>query len=217
MKKNKTFIILSVILVVIAFAVAVLLKPAAQAPKETSDLADATKLIRPHTYIKGPADAKITLVEFFDPECEACRSMNPILEQLYNEFPGQLRIAYRYTPFHANSVYAIAVLEEARAQGKFEEALASLFENQPVWGSHHDPKPQLLPGYMEKLGLDKKLFDKDKVIAKHQAVIDADRKDGEELSVRQTPTYFVNGKRLYNIGYDFLKMAITDALKEQGK
>jgi hypothetical protein len=40
----------------------------------------------------------------------------------------------RYMPSHKNSLYAAAVLEEARQQGKFNEALDILFEKQPEWG-----------------------------------------------------------------------------------
>jgi len=213
MKKNKNFIIISVLAMVALFSAAIFLNKE-ETKTETVNLADPAVLIREHSYIKGPADSKITLVEFFDPECEACKAMHPIIERLYSEYGGKIRIVYRYTPFHANSLYASSVLEEAKEHGKYEEALTALFDNQPTWGSHHEPKPELIPGYMEKLGLDKKLFDKETVIAKHKAKIEIDQKDSNTLLVSQTPTFFVNGRKLYNIGYDYIKMAIEDTLKE---
>jgi protein-disulfide isomerase len=213
MKKNKNFIIISVIAMVALFAAMVFLNKE-EMKADAVTLADPALLIREHSFVKGPADAKVTLVEFFDPECEACKAMHPIVDRLYSEYNGKIRVVYRYTPFHTNSLYASSVLEEAKEQGKYEEALTALFDNQPVWGSHHEPKPELIPGYMEKLGLQKKLFEKDAVIAKHKAKIEIDQKDSNTLLVSQTPTFFVNGRKLYNIGYDYIKMAIEDSLQE---
>ena len=34
-------------------------------------------LERPHSRGLGPADAKVVLVEFFDPACETCRAFEP--------------------------------------------------------------------------------------------------------------------------------------------
>jgi len=213
MKKNKLFIIASVFIITALFGAAIFFKKEEPKP-ETSTRANPTNLIREHSYAKGPSDAKVTIVEFFDPECEACRAMHPVMDQLYKEYSGKIRIVYRYTPFHANSLYASSALEEAKEHGKFEEALTELFENQPTWGDHHNPRPELISGYMEKLGLQRNLFEKDAVISKHKSKIEIDQKDGNELLVQQTPTFFVNGKKLYNIGYDFIKMAIDESLQE---
>lgn len=210
--RNKAFIIFSILTVAIAFG-ALIINNSPELKQDPESLVNPTTLIREHSYSKGPADAKVTIVEFFDPECEACRATHPILNGLYNEYSGKIRIVYRYTPFHTNSVYASSVLEEAREHGKFEEALSILFKNQPVWGSHHDPRPELIPDYMEKIGLARNLFDRDIVIAKHKAKIELDQKDGRELLVELTPTFFVNGRKLNSIGYVHIKAAIDESLR----
>ena len=208
--RNRAFVIFSVLAATIIFG-AIFTK------SRSNDLDAAApsslpNLVRAHNFTKGPAEAPVTIVKFFDPECEACRATHPTLQSLYGEFPGKIRIVYRYTPFHGNSVYASAVLEEAREHGKFEEALTLLFANQPVWGSHHQPQPELIPGYMEQLGLKRNLFDRETVISKHKEKIDIDEKDSRDLSVQLTPTFFVNGKKLNNIGYASLKAAIEESL-----
>lgn len=43
------------------------------------------KLVRPDNPTLGPADAKGTLVEFFDPECETCAAYHPFVKQLLQE------------------------------------------------------------------------------------------------------------------------------------
>lgn len=66
---------------------------------------------------------------------------------------------------------------------------------------------------MEKIGLERKLFDRNVVIAKQKFKIDIDQKDGHELLVKLTPTFFVNGQKLNNIGYVHIKAAIEESLR----
>ena len=47
------------------------------APAPTSQ--SLASLVRDDSPSMGPADAKVTIVEFLDPECEACRAMAPIV------------------------------------------------------------------------------------------------------------------------------------------
>ena len=56
-----------------------------------------------------------TIVEFFDPACEACRAFHPIVKDIMAEHGDAVRVVIRYTPFHgAASEEAIRVLEAAR-------------------------------------------------------------------------------------------------------
>ncbi len=93
-------------------------------------------LIRPYSPVLGPADAKVTLVEFFDPSCEACRAFHPVLKQIRETFPNDVRIVMRYTVFHEGSDEAVRILEAARRQDLFEPVLDALLEQQPNWAVH---------------------------------------------------------------------------------
>ncbi|MBS4046872.1 MAG: thioredoxin domain-containing protein [Alphaproteobacteria bacterium] len=94
----------------------------------------AGAMVRPHSPIIGPADAPVTIVEFFDPACEACKAFHPQVKQILSSWPGQIRLVIRYAPFHRDaSVEAVRVLEAARAQGKFESTLEVLLANQRTW------------------------------------------------------------------------------------
>ena len=79
-------------------------------------------------------------------------------------------------PLHKNSLYAAAVLEEARELGKFEEALEILFEKQPEWGSHRDPRPELIPAYLQPLGIPSEKLERSYVEQKHAAKSEARRR-----------------------------------------
>lgn len=174
-------------------------------------------LIKSHSPSRGPTDAKVTIVEFLDPECEACRAMHPIVKQIESECEGKLRVVTRYMPFHPNSLFVASAIEEARVDGKFEEALELLFNKQPIWGDHHNPKPELIPEYLGEIGIASNRLQKEEVIAKHRSKIDEDMEDGQKLLVRKTPTFFVNGSRLPEIGYEPLKLAVDQALAEVDK
>jgi protein-disulfide isomerase len=178
--------------------------------------AQSETLVRPHSPVKGEASAPVTVVEFLDPECESCRAMHPIVKQLASEYAERVRWVVRYLPLHANSLLAAALLEEAREAGKFEEALDALFENQPSWGDHQNPKPELMAEYLQALGLPAKMWDTEALIAEHRWKVEQDSADGKSLGVRGTPTFFVNGSELPELGYRPLKRAIDDALAAAG-
>ena len=94
------------------------------------EMADA--LIRPYSPILGPEDAPVTIVEFFDPACEACRAFYPVVEDIMAEHGDAVRVVIRYTPFHGEaSVEAIRVLEAARMQDVFEPVLEAVLREQP--------------------------------------------------------------------------------------
>ncbi len=172
-------------------------------------------LIGAHSPVKGPVSAPVTIVEFLDPECESCRAMHPIVNTVLEEYGDRVRLVIRYMPFHDNSLLAASALEEAREVGKFEEALDVLFENQPIWASHQDPKPELIAPILADLGIQSDRLERDYVIPKHLWKIERDQADGVRLGIQGTPVFFVNGVRLSGLGYGPLKAAIERALLQE--
>jgi protein-disulfide isomerase len=182
---------------------------------EQTDIAtsqNAERLVRPYSPSKGPEAAKVTVVEFYDPECEACARFSTSVKQIMSEFDGKVRFVARYMPFHKNSVYAASVLEAARKQGKYWEAMELAFEKQPEWASHEAPRPELLVPIMLTLGLNGEQLKSSMEDAEIKSRIQQDQMDGAALGVRATPTFFVNGKVLPKLGYPELRAAIQAAL-----
>lgn len=209
---NKKFLVGAVLLAVAVFATIFFLNKN-QPEQATAPTANNDLLIKFHSPIVGEANAPVTIVEFLDPECEACRAMHPMVKQLLNEYAGKVRLVVRYMPYHKNSKYAASVLEEAREFNRYNEALDLMFQHQPAWGDHHNPQPQLIPTYLKDLNIPIENLQPETVIAKHGAKIEIDRQDGEALGVQGTPTFFVNGVKLPQIGYSVLKEAIDKALQ----
>lgn len=167
---------------------------------------------RDHSPTFGNKNAKVTIVEFLDPECETCRTFYPLVKKLISKYPDQVRLVVRYTPFHKNSKLMVRILEAARKQGQFWPTLETLFRFQPNWGSHHNPRPELVWEYLPLIGLDIEKIKKDMNDPAIQKIIDLDISDGKELQVRKTPTFFINRKRLERFGYEQLKKAVESEI-----
>jgi len=56
-----------------------------------------------HSPVFGPANAPVTIVEFFDPACETCRAFYPIVKDILAQYPSEVRLVIRYAPLHKGS------------------------------------------------------------------------------------------------------------------
>ena len=168
----------------------------AQATAAAAPAVDDALLIRPHSPILGPVDAPVTLVEFFDPSCEACRAFHPIIGEVRRQFPTQVRVVMRYTLFHKGSDEATRILEAARIQDKFEQVLDALYEKQPEWALHDGPLMEIAWQAAGAVGLDLAKAETDKLFPGITATINQDMADVEALGVNQTPTFYLQGKKL---------------------
>ena len=169
-------------------------------------------LVREHAPSKGPADAKVHIVEFLDPACGTCRDFHPFVKRLMEQHRGKIKVTVRYAPFHNNSDYVVKVLEAARKQGKFWEALEALFAAQDGWAPNHSPQPALIWRYLEGLGLDLERVRQEALSAEIEKNLAQDIADGRALNVRATPEFFVNGKPMPSFSYEQLTALVEEAL-----
>lgn len=177
----------------------------------------AEELIRPYSPILGPEDAPVTIVEFFDPACEACRAFHPIVKDILAQHEGKVRVVLRYTPFHGlGSETAIKLLEAARMQGKFEPVLESLYLYQNAWASHGATDLEKIGKIAAGAGLDLEAALPQMKSPDVVAVFNQDRSDVEAMGVRQTPTFFVNGKPLDPFGADELRELVAAEVAAAG-
>lgn len=158
--------------------------------------------------IKGPADAKVTIVEFFDPACETCADFYPLVKQLMDRYPGQVRTMMRYAPLHTGSDQVVKMLEAAHLQGKFFPALELLFSNQRRWVVNHVSQPDRALGILKGMALDHDKLQADMNGPAVSQAIAEDVKAGQALGVRATPEFFVNGRPLPEWGYEQLERLV---------
>lgn len=149
---------------------------------------------RPHSPVIGPADAPVTITEFFDPSCEACRAFYPIVKQIMDRHPNQVKLVLRYAAFHEGSDTAVKIIEASRLQDLFIPVLEALLARQPEWAVHGAPNLDLAWQIAGEAGLDVEQAGQDVLRPGMTGVLNADMADVERLGVQQTPTFFVNGK-----------------------
>ncbi|MGD9563596.1 MAG: DsbA family protein [Pyrinomonadaceae bacterium] len=220
---KKAIILLTVLAVVVIGVVvgASYYRDSVQKPPEPGK-AVREELVRADSPAIGPAEAKVTIVEFYDPECEACASFNPTVKALLKEFEGKVRFVARYATFHKNARIAAIFTEAAGEQGKYWEMQQKLFEEQGEWGEKHgqpapvDPTPPnaLFEKYAQELGLNVEQLKVSVADPKHGAKIDRDMRDVNALKVMRTPTFFVNGRQLARLsGLDLRALIVQELAK----
>lgn len=178
-------------------------------------------LVRTHSPVIGPADAAVTIVEFFDPSCEACRAMYLPVKQIMAAFPGETRLVIRYAPLHEGSDEAVRILEAARLQDKFVPVLEILLIEQPKWAVHGSPDLERAWRYAEQAGLDLSRAREDARSPSIEAVLQQDIADMKAVNLRGTPTFFVNGKALPSLGpqqlHSLVQAEVLEARRKGGK
>ncbi len=143
---------------------------------------------------KGKADAKVTIVEFSDLQCPACKATLPLVDLITQSATESVRLVYRHYPIlslHKNALLAARSAEAAANQGKFWEMHDKLFETQSDWEEDADPTGKF-DTYAKDLKLDVEKFKKDRVSDEVQARITTDQKDADTLGVNATPSFYVN-------------------------
>lgn len=185
-----------------------------------SQIADEKILVREDSYRITTSTATVTMVEFADFQCEACRAAQPGVRLLLEDYKGKLNFVSRYFPLpgHQHSRLAAQAVEAAGEQGKVWEMQDMLFERQDEWGSDAKPatRAQVMEyflGYAKTLGLNVDQFKQAIESGKFDAKISRDFVDAEALNLTGTPTFFINGKKVVEApSYQNLKKYIDAAL-----
>jgi protein-disulfide isomerase len=179
--------------------------PAAPDPNKVYTISTAGNVVR------GPKNAKVTIVEFSDFQCPFCAQAKTLVDDVMKQYPNDVNFVYKQFPLtsiHPQALPAAKATVAAGKQGKFWEMHDILFSNNRELGADK------LKEYAGKIGLDVAKWEKDFNSPEVQAEVDRDMKDAQAAEVRGTPTFFVGGKRVMNRSVDGFKQLIDDALKK---
>ena len=213
MNRN-VLIALSVVLLLGGFALAAKNFRGEKAAQVEAVVSQNTEALMPaHAMRLGDPNAKVVVVEFFDPACETCAQFAPIIKDMVEKSNGKLQVVERYAPLHTGSKDVVALLEASRKQNLYWETLDLLFTTQSAWTAHHAADMQKVFALLEQAGYDIAALNtgmQDPAIA---ALIAQDIKDAAALGVKATPEFFVNGKPLPKWGLAELKALIASETK----
>ncbi|MGE5042261.1 MAG: DsbA family protein [Candidatus Levyibacteriota bacterium] len=166
-------------------------------------------------WVTGNPNSKVTLTEFGDFQCPACKAFEPVIDQVRKDYGNKIKIVFMHFPLknaHPNAMMAAKAAEAAGQQGKFWQYHDLLYVNQEAWAPLPDPTQQFTD-YAKSLKLDTAKFKKDMQDSKLEAKINAQEDEGINVGVNATPTVYLNGAFLgVPDGYDALKKEIDKAL-----
>lgn len=162
---------------------------------------------------RGAKDAPVTIVEFADFQCPFCRKMAPLLKQLLDKYPREVRLVYRQLPLtdlHPDALNAAKASLCAYEQGRFWEMQDALYA---------DPGALRLGGLKktaERLKIKLRPFaaclDSDKTAA----AVKTDSQAALDYGVAGTPGLFINGRFVNGaVPYEQLVATVEDELKRR--
>jgi len=213
--KNKSMVIFSVIALVLLFVGGGYMYKSNESQKIESIAKEQAAIFkREHSYTMGSDDAKVQLVEFFDPACGTCAQFHPYVKELMKEHEGNIQLVLRYAPFHTNSDKVVKMLEATKKQGMFMKTLEMLFGTQKYWISNHEANLDALWRFLPSVGLDMDKLIKDMKDPSLDAIVAQDIADAKTLGATKTPSYYVNGKPLQTFGLRQLKELINSELQK---
>jgi protein-disulfide isomerase len=168
--------------------------------KATSPYANggAKEVVVANEWVRGNASSTVTLVEYSDFQCPACRAYAGMIKQLEGEFGGKIAFIYRNFPLyqiHPNADLAARAAESAGRQGKFWEMHDVLFDRQDVWAKLLNPTGKFVE-YATELGLNAEQFKKDIENEEIAKSIADDYQSGTKIGVTGTPTFVFNGVKI---------------------
>jgi protein-disulfide isomerase len=172
---------------------------------------------------RGGQNPSIDIIEFSDLECPHCKVAQPILAKLFADFP-QLRFIFQQFPLPATMhPWALKAAQYADCAGQmdkdaFWKYVDSIFDNQGgiALATADDKLKELATavGYdAQKISTCAASPETDARIKKSQAL-------GATLDVNETPTVFINGRRvpgIANIPYENLKQLVQFEIDHAGK
>lgn len=162
---------------------------------------------------RGANNAKVTIIEFGDFECTACRDLMPALETALKTYPNDVRLVWKDLPN-----------DSAHDQATPSAVAAHCADRQSAFWQYHDVLFQR-QGYLSEdqyiqianeLKLDTDRFasciqDQDTL-----PIVQKDKEEGLALGIVATPTVFVNKEKLVGaVSVDELLQVIQQELSKQ--
>ncbi len=159
---------------------------------------------------KGPADAKVQIVEFSDFQCPACRAAHPALTELLQKYPNDVRWVFRNFPLpqHEHAEPAAMAGVYAYEHGKFWPDADYFFGHQEQLGE------EAFRDAAKVAGLDPAAVLAASTDPKMKAKVEADKADGMALKLGGTPSIFLNGRQfVLSPTLEYLSWTVEDELE----
>jgi len=136
----------------------------------------------------GPPDAPVTIVEFSDYQCPACRTTHEVVKQVRAMYGDKVQWIYKEYPLkrHQDAFKAAEASHCAEDQGKFWEYQEKLF-------TASDLSSAGLVNVAVQLGMPQDKFSQCLEDSRHKALVEKNIRDAVEAGIDRTPSFMING------------------------
>ena len=166
--------------------------------KSTNNSHTSSSTAQASNHVEGENKAGVTLTEFGDYQCPACKAYYPVVKQVVEKHKADIQFQFKNFPLvqiHAHAFEGARAAEAASKQGKFWEMHDLLYENQDTWTAGTDPLTTFV-SYAASLGLNTDQFKSDYASPAINDIINADQQQGVDIGANSTPTFVLNGKKI---------------------
>ncbi len=152
----------------------------------------------PNNPSKGPANAPVVVVEYSDFQCPSCRQLHQTLRTIAPNYP-EVRFVFKEFPLSQIHPWAMtaalagrcAYIQKPEAFWKLHD---SIFDSQDIITPENVWQRML--DFAAQAGLDPAAFRSCMGSQQATDALNANVKEGQTLKIANTPTVFVNGRRL---------------------
>jgi protein-disulfide isomerase len=172
---------------------------------------------------RGAQNPAMYIVDFSDLECPHCKAAQPVVEKLVTDFP-QTRLIFQQFPLPASlHPWAMKAALYSDCAGRMDQAafwkyIDAIFENQG--GIALATADDKLKELATAAGLDGQKLAACAATPETEERVKKSLELGESLGINETPTVFINGRRvkgIANIPYDQLKALVQFEIEHAGK
>lgn len=182
---------------------------ACQLDPEKAPVDDPSSLVNFQDVTRGPSDADVTVVEYFDPNCPHCKTFHETMKPLVSEYEDRVRFVFKPFPLRGSSLPEIQALYAADREDKFFDMLEAQYARQSRTGiteqdlraiaSEIDMNPDIL---MSRIDADK-----------YREQVIEQRKRAINIGVSSTPTVLVNGQFVGSRSAECMEVFIERAME----
>lgn len=192
----------------------------AAAPAPAEPAVGAFREIGKEDLVRGASNARVTLIEYSDLECPFCKRFHPVIAQLLENYPNDVRWVYRHAPLaqlHSKAPKEAEAAKCAQEQGKGWEFVDKVFEVTPT---NNGLDPAELPKIAAQVGVVNAVQFKSCLDSgKYTKAVADDLADATSAGMRGTPYSVVIGPQGQKlpvngaVAYESLKATVDSVLK----
>lgn len=161
----------------------------------------------------GNISSSVTVIEFGDLECPACKSTNPTIQQIKNKYKDRIQFKYMHFPLvniHPDAMRSAESIECANDFGRLFDYIDEAYRISP------DLSRRSLIGLAEKMGMPRGNFTACLDSGFKSGIVEMDLREGQRRGVNAIPAIFINDKLAREHSFAVLSNLIDEELGKAG-